>query len=146
MNISQDLKIKDSGKSSLLDNVVAKVTKSLDRSLSREQTFTEIKRILERNDHLQKILFDKLVQQDALKYSLLLGFFFKFGFGTRKDEQRAFEQWKKDGTPTGKALVGYCYHYGCGVEQDFRKAFQYYKTLRFYLYIHLNFFYISLET
>src|SRR2546421_372651 len=109
--------------SSFLDNDLVKVNKSLDSTFFMEQMFADIKIILETNDHSQKMLYDQLGRQDSLKYSLLLGFLFKFGIGTRKD----FEQLKKDKTLSGNILVEYCYFYSWGVEKDNRKSLEYFK-------------------
>src|SRR2546421_13007186 len=109
MSSSQNLNIKVSKRTHFLDHVLLEVIHSLDRSLSREQTLSNIKGVLEKNNNSQKTLFDQLQQQDSLKYSVLLGFIFKLGIGVGKDEEQAFEHWKKDTTPYGNALVGNCY-------------------------------------
>src|SRR2546423_13403387 len=95
-----------------LDDVLVKVTNSIDRGLPWEQAFLEIKVILKANHNSQTTLFDTLEKQDSLKYSLLMGFLFQLGIGTAKDEKQAFEHWKKDRTPYGWTLVGNCYLQG----------------------------------
>src|SRR6185369_6404339 len=105
MGISQSLSVKTKKRSKFLDDILAEIIHIMDRGLLWEQTFLAIQGSLETYNNSQTTLLHKLgQQQDSLKYLLLLGFIFKLGIGTPKDEQQAFEHWKLDSTPYGYAL------------------------------------------
>src|SRR5256885_1985156 len=124
MSISQSSNIKANQRLNF-DNVLDKVTHCIDRGLSWEQLSLGIQRIVETNDDLPAALFGQIQiqQQHPLKYSLLLGFLFKLGIGSPKNEEQALKYWKNDTTSYGSYLVGKCYHEGWGVNQDYGKAF-----------------------
>src|SRR2546421_629517 len=115
-----------------LDNVLVRVTELLDLGLPWQQTEERVQHILETKDQ-QHNLFE-LIRQNSKnsnsrffikrkqKYPLLLGFCYKLGIGTVKDEKKAFKHWKQDTTSYGHYLVGRSYFYGWGVVIDYDKA------------------------
>src|SRR2546421_4042923 len=105
-----------------LDNVLMRVTKEIDHGLALEQKEAKIKNILATKDEEQNPIFD-LIQQNAERYPLLVGFCYNLGMGTVKDEKKAFKNWEKDTTSYGHYLVGMCYTYGWGVDIDYDRAF-----------------------
>src|SRR5438128_2218585 len=109
-----------------LDNALMCVIKVLNLGLVWEKTESKIRNIIsEIKGQEQKTIFD-LIQQNAQKYPLLVGFCYRLGIGTVNNDQQAFEQWNKDTTTYGHFLVGRCYFYGWGVDIDYDEAvFQY---------------------
>src|SRR5256885_1162505 len=109
-----------------LDRVLLKVTEVLDLGLSREQTEARIKELLEMEDQMHGYVFN-LIQKNAQKYPLLVGFCYQLGIGTANNEREGFNYGKKDATSYGHYFVGRCYLYGLGVDIDYEKAFSQFK-------------------
>src|SRR5256885_16413756 len=93
-----------------LNNILLRVVKVLDHGLIWQETQIKVREVLLQTKD-QENLFEKL-QQSFKRYPLLLGFCYKLGVGTVKDEKKAFEHWMKDVTSYGHYLVGRSYFYG----------------------------------
>src|SRR2546425_730394 len=114
-----------------LNNVFVRVTELLDLGLPWQQTEKRVQHILETKDDEQNLVFE-LIHQNAQgsnsqniwkhKYHLLVGFCYKLGIGTVKDEKKAFKHWKQDTTSYGHYLVGRSYFYGWGVDIEIRSS------------------------
>src|SRR5256714_577891 len=126
--------------SEYLDKVLMKVIEILDLGLVWEKTEARIKQIMETKDEQQNSVFE-LIHHNTQRsislffiksswkqrYPLLLGFCYKLGIGTMRDEKKALKHWKKDTTSYGHYLVGSSYTYGFGVEINYNKALLKYK-------------------
>src|SRR5256885_787325 len=114
MSSSQNLNIKVSKRTHFLDHVLLEVIHSLDRSLSRDQTLSNIKGVLEKNNNSQNNL----------------GWCYQNGEGVEVDFGKAFQCYEKSakaGNSYGQNNLGWCYECGKGVEADLKKALYWYK-------------------
>ena len=84
-----------------LDDILGEVYKILGQSLDWEQKNSTIKEVLEARDNEKKSIFDLIKQQKLSKFFLLLGFCYKIGVGTTKDNEQAISCWEKEGTSYG---------------------------------------------
>src|SRR6266487_76726 len=104
-----------------LDNILIRVTELIDIGLWNEKGESGVEHLLMTKNLEQSFELD-LMQKNAERYQLLVGFCYSLGIGTVKDEEKAVKHWAKDITSYGHYLVGRCYLYGLGVDINYNKA------------------------
>src|SRR6266487_5537543 len=109
-----------------LDNILIRVTKLIDIGLWNDRGESGVEHSLVTKNLEQSFVLD-LMQKNAERYQLLVGFCYSLGIGTVKDEEKAVKHWEKDITSYGQYLVGRSYYYGPGVDIYYNKTLSHYK-------------------
>src|SRR5947209_3853124 len=104
-----------------LENILIRVTELIDLGLWNERGECGVEHLLVTKNLEQSFVLD-LMQENAERYQLLIGFCYSLGIGTVKDEEKAVKHWEKDMTSYGHYLVGRCYSNGLGVDINYNKA------------------------
>jgi len=86
-----------------LDNVLIRVTELIDLGLWDERGESGVEHLLVTKNVEQRFVLD-LMQKNAERYLLLVGFCYSLGIGTVKDEEKAVKHWEKDITSYGHYL------------------------------------------
>lgn len=92
----------------------------------------DLKYVLEKYEPLSKHIFNHLRdnQTSIQHHEVVIGTFYKKGFGVEKDENKSFELFnsasEKDDI-SGHFELGECYYNGIGIQKDYKKALYYYQ-------------------
>ncbi len=88
-------------------------------------------KVLEKYILKSQDIFNYLINNPTIQYyEVMVGNFYKNGFGIDKNENKAFEWYMKaseKGDINGHYEVGYCYNHGYGIEKNHEKSFEFYQ-------------------
>ncbi|CAB5379273.1 unnamed protein product [Rhizophagus irregularis] len=91
----------------------------------------DFEHILRKFESQSTCLFNHLKNNPSkIHYEVVIGIFYKRGFGVEKSEKESFDQFKnasQKGDINSHYELGECFYNGTGTKKDFDKAFEYYK-------------------
>ncbi|CAB4423528.1 unnamed protein product [Rhizophagus irregularis] len=91
----------------------------------------DFEHILRKYESQSTCLFNHLKNNPSkIHYEVVIGIFYKRGFGVEKSEKESFDRFKnasQKGDINSHYELGECFYNGTGTKKDFDKAFEYYK-------------------